>query len=444
MNIPKRAMILVTLSAFIFSSLVAIVPVSALEGCKIPDKTNPKICLDNYFSSNNILFYDPNAEECIEPTTTGGPNGTNGTTTQMFGNDNAEKIFSYLIGKGLSGQQAAGILGNFQQESGFDPAIRQGGAIAEPNFNPINGEGFGIAQWTFDARQVPLENLAKSSGRKTTDLALQLDFLWQELNSTHKSSLDSLKAESTPERAAYVFHRDFEGSADSEATVIQVRGGNASALYEKYKVLAPASSASTTSATSGLVCKPTSSSSSTGVSDFLSSNFSTYDQCADPWGDRKTPRGETVCKDGSIPIALAIIAQNITGRSVPPNDVIDYYTSHGLWLASGGSLLSSPSVAAGEFGLRVAPAANKGDIKSYKTVFDKGGLIMAISTGSAPFTSNRHAIVLRGITDNNEFKIADPNPPDSIIPQSDTFSTDKILTDIRADEGSVVYAFYKR
>jgi hypothetical protein len=436
----KRSLILATLAVFLFSSITASSPVAALAGCTIPDKADPKTCLDDYFSSTDILFYDPNADECTTPVSS---TGVDGTTQQIFGNDNAEKIFSYLTGKGLTGQQAAGMLGNFQQESGFDPAIIQGGAIADKNYTPVNGVGFGIAQWTFTARQGPLIALAQSSNRSVTDLSLQLDFLWQELNSTHANSLASLKNESTPERAAYVFHRDFEGSADSEAFVIQVRGGNARALYEKYKLLTP-SSTTTTAPQAG--CTPLSSDKGTGLSDFLSDQFTIYDQCDSnsSWSSQKTPRGETMCKEAATPTALAMIAKNMTGSTTNPSDVIDYYTSHGLWSASGGSSLSSPLSAAGEFGLRVASITDKGNISAYKAVFAKGGLIMAISTGTSPFASNRHTVVIRGITSSGEFMIADPNPPDSITNTQKIFTTDKILTDIRSDTGSVVYAFYKK
>ena len=169
-----------------------------------------QIGYDDY-ALNDVLFYDPTDS----PACTAGA-GTNGLpTTSVDGADNAEKIYNYLVQKGLSGAQAAGILGNLQQESNFNPAIIQGGKIADANYTPVNGVGFGLAQWTFTARQKPLMDLAKSTNRKVIDITVQLDYLWQELNTTHKSSLESLKTATTPEGAAYVFHRDFEGSADS-------------------------------------------------------------------------------------------------------------------------------------------------------------------------------------------------------------------------------------
>lgn len=439
MNNIQKNTILATLVGFVFATFVSYAPVKAAE-CAIPDKVDPKICLDEYFGSNDIIFYDPNAADCeVNPASIGG------NSSPLVGNDNAEKIFTYLIDKGLTAEQAAGILGNFQQESGFDPAIIQGGQIAGPNYKPVNSIGFGIAQWTFTARQAPLVSLAESSGRSVIDLSAQLDFLWQELTTTHAHALSTLKAETTPERAAYVFHRDFEGSADSEAFVIKVRGGNARALYDKYKNLAPNTTSSTSTAPSSSDCQ------STAVDDsstaFLTNEFTIYTQCEDPpyggsWGAERTPYGQTMCEAASAPTALAMIAKNITGANVTPAETIAYYTANNYWNASGGTLYSSISASAGAFKLNVSTIKNKGDVNAYKEVFNRGGLISVSSKGSSPFLPQGHTIVLRGITSEGKFMIADPGYTDTNTAPTNQISVDKILSDIRADPSSTSFAFY--
>jgi hypothetical protein len=442
MNRLKRIMIIAALTAFSFSSLTASYVAAAEDSmCTIPNPTDPKICYDDFYSGNNILYYDPNAKDCVAPVATNPQPGTGGP---LVGNSNAEKIFTFLTGKGLSSEQAAGVLGNFQQESGFDPAIIQGGAIADQNYRMVNGVGFGIAQWTFTARQGPLQSLATASSRGINDLSLQLDFLWQELNTTHARSLTSLKAETTPERAAYVFHRDFEGSADSEAAVIRVRGGNAVKLFEQYKNLAPGSPST---ATPG--CAPTATAPGTGSAKFLSADYTIYNQCQYPpyggsWGTRLTPSGGTMCQNACIPTSLAMIAKSITGAAITPENTIDYYDKNNLWNPGFGSYNSSPLTAAGAFGLKVETVANKSVIESYKAVFDKGGQIMAISTGTAPFMPSRHAIVIRGITAEGNFMIGDPGRRETNTAPANQPTTNKILTDIRSDSASVVYAFYKQ
>src|SRR4051812_50224709 len=57
----------------------------------------------------------------------------------LFTNDKA--AFDYFVGKGLTNFQAAGIVGNLDQESGMSPSARQSG-----------GPGRGIAQWSLRGR----------------------------------------------------------------------------------------------------------------------------------------------------------------------------------------------------------------------------------------------------------------------------------------------------
>ena len=489
MHYLKRTLTLATLAMFVFASLISSSSAYAADEdvgvgtqCKIPDQTTtPAGCWDSFFGSNDIIYYDPNAEVCYiddillgadgSVTLPGADNPTDVNSGPLAGNSNAEKAWLFLGSKGLTAEQIAGILGNLRAESGMDPAIIQGGAIAGANYTPVNGVGFGLAQWTFTARQAPLVALAQSTGRPITDLSLQLDYLWQELNGSHSYALASLKTATTPEQAAYIFHRDFEGSADSEAQVIANRGGGARLLYEQFKNLS-STAESTGTADSGTATNVNSASTGPGSAFALTceankakeeaagtgaalpnspmgDKFTFFTQCSNQlvggrWGDLKTPQGDTVCRSGSIPTALAMIAKNIGGQNINPTDTFNYYTKNNLWADTGGSLLNSPVKAAAHFGLKAAPILKKGDIAAYKKVFDTGGVVMTISTGSAPFTANRHPIILRGITNEGNFMIADPGQTDTNFAPLNQPKIDKILTDIRSDEGSVSYAFYKK
>src|SRR5947207_15769963 len=67
----------------------------------------------------------------------GAPEGesTGTRTAETFANDHA--AYDYFVGKGLKPFQAAGIVGNLDQESGDDPTAVQPG-----------GPGRGLAQWS--------------------------------------------------------------------------------------------------------------------------------------------------------------------------------------------------------------------------------------------------------------------------------------------------------
>ena len=193
---------------------------------------------EDYFSQNNILYYDT---RCLDNTASSG-------LMQLAGNDNVEKILNFFMRKGLTLAQAAGIVGNMMQESGLNPAIIQGGRIADDSYVPQNGVGFGLVQWTFTGRQQPLVDHMKQMGVGITNLSGQLEFVWKELSGSYAHSLRAIKAASNPVDAAVAAHGPpspgYEASADSPEKVRSVRGGNAQKVYDKYKD-APAMAGST-------------------------------------------------------------------------------------------------------------------------------------------------------------------------------------------------------
>lgn len=144
------------------------------------------------------------AQITATPTPTGGS-----TDLSNVGGTNAQKIYSYFIGRGLTPIQTAGIMGNLQAESGFDPGIEEKGTTRKD-------KGYGIAQWTF-GRRTNLENFAASKGKPASDLGVQLDFLWEELNTAYKTKVfDVIKATSSLEVVTYVFLEKFEVPANIE------------------------------------------------------------------------------------------------------------------------------------------------------------------------------------------------------------------------------------
>lgn len=104
--------------------------------------------------------------------TVGGDPSTAGTTT-LTGKDNRAKIFNFFVGKGLKDFQAAGIVGNLEQESNLDPTT----------------PGGGLAQW-IGGRQTALQNFAKQKHKNVNDLSVQLDYLWAELTNGKGASGD--------------------------------------------------------------------------------------------------------------------------------------------------------------------------------------------------------------------------------------------------------------
>lgn len=109
--------------------------------------------------------------------------------------NDSEFIINYFVNKGLTRIQAKGIYGNLMQESGG-------------NIQAISSDGhdsYGLAQWTGPRKQ----KLFEMYGPNPT-IEQQLDFLWWELNNTHKDALRALKQVKTVYDATKIFMDKFE------------------------------------------------------------------------------------------------------------------------------------------------------------------------------------------------------------------------------------------
>lgn len=189
-----------------------------------------------YYISNNIPYYDP--ESPIAECGTGSPYSSGGSgEVSADQQGRAEAILRFFTSKGMTLAQASGFVGNMMAESSLNPAIIQGGAIAPSDYQPVDGVGFGLVQWTFTSRQKPLVDLAKRTNRSIIDMNLQLDYVWQELTGPYKSTIQKLAAvpNLTPTQAAVIVHDNYEISADTAAQVRSGRGGNAEKFYQQFK-----------------------------------------------------------------------------------------------------------------------------------------------------------------------------------------------------------------
>jgi hypothetical protein len=103
----------------------------------------------SFYAQNDILFYNPSDTSCAS---------SGGSVNQLSGSDNRQKIWNYLTARGLSNEQAAGVLGNIQSESGgtFSPTINE-------YSQTFPGGGYGIVQWTGGRRDNVLAALTSAN-----------------------------------------------------------------------------------------------------------------------------------------------------------------------------------------------------------------------------------------------------------------------------------------
>ena len=110
----------------------------------MPEATLGAAAHDHYAVHSDTMFYDPNDGCAVN----GAPDTGSDSVT---GSDNEQKIWNWLVGQGFTGAEAAGIMGNIEQESAFDPTVIQGGGNTN---NPADagGGGWGLVQWTPGAK----------------------------------------------------------------------------------------------------------------------------------------------------------------------------------------------------------------------------------------------------------------------------------------------------
>ena len=190
-----------------------------------------------YFKQNDITYYDSRCK-----------NNNNTELMQLAGKDTTEKILNFFMRKGLQLWQATGIVGNMVQESGLNPAIIQGGKIADDSYVLQDGVGFGLVQWTSGGRQKNFMAFMKEMGVGVTNLNGQLEFVWKEMSESYPKTMDALKKADNPVDAAIAVHGPpspgYEASADSPEKVRTVRGGYAQKVFDQYND-APALAGST-------------------------------------------------------------------------------------------------------------------------------------------------------------------------------------------------------
>jgi peptidoglycan hydrolase-like protein with peptidoglycan-binding domain len=143
------------------------------------------------------------------------PSGKKGTPYQ---------VMKFLIDKGLTQSQAAGITGNLDKESGLNPTVKPGDG----------GTSFGIAQW-HESRGNKMKKWVREHGYKTSDIIGQLEYLWWELQNDEKNALKKLKLTDTPKDAAFMFAKYFERcSACNNPRKISDRLNRAQKFFDDY------------------------------------------------------------------------------------------------------------------------------------------------------------------------------------------------------------------
>ena len=160
-------------------------------------------------------------------------------------------IWDFLKGKGLNGFAVAGIMGNLYAESALRSDNLQNTGNNEWNLTDAeytaqidagerdfeDGQGYGLAQWTYPTRKAALLAFAKAANKSICDLKMQLDFLWKELQG-YSSVMSVLKSATSVREASDIFMVKFENPYDKSEDRKKERASKGQSYYDKYEQVA--------------------------------------------------------------------------------------------------------------------------------------------------------------------------------------------------------------
>jgi hypothetical protein len=147
------------------------------------------------------IFKDPEKPEAGVSTGGIGEFKTSGTPQAL-------QAFDFFIKQGWTPEQAAGIVGNLQAESGKELNIK---AVGDKDKKTGEFKAFGIAQFHPERQELFKKKFGKDIRESTFEE--QLQFVQHELETTEKPAADKLRRTKTVEEAATVVDVEYERSS---------------------------------------------------------------------------------------------------------------------------------------------------------------------------------------------------------------------------------------
>lgn len=157
---------------FVSVVLMAISSLSPLIASAQAEQSVDCATFEQWLSLNDDRGFN---NPCVTSSCAAGSGSLDGPPpTKVTGESNPEKVWNYLIERGLSPVAAAGVLGNMEAESGFDPWVEN------------NIGAFGIIQWLGGRADTVKSKLREAGVTEFTEanndagLLVELNWMWEE------------------------------------------------------------------------------------------------------------------------------------------------------------------------------------------------------------------------------------------------------------------------
>ena len=163
---------------------------------------------------------------------------------------NKETIWQFLKSAGLSNAGTAGLMGNLEAESGFNPKNLEDSfeeklgftdetyttAVDEGEYDHFSndGAGYGLAQWSYHTKKLALLSYSKIKDESVGDLNLQLGFLKKDMEKYFSKLWNFLKTTGSIYEATVEVLTKYEVPADQSDSVKDKRYEFAKAIYNEF------------------------------------------------------------------------------------------------------------------------------------------------------------------------------------------------------------------
>lgn len=329
---------------------------------------------------------------------------TNTSATSVNTNQAEEYTFWTLVSKGLTMQQAAGVLGNMWAESGVNPRRVQGTKTpAGDSDTPIGSKGYGLVQWTPGTK---ILTDAQKAQKTPGELAFQVSLLWDQLEGRsaipEKAAGDDLKKQTTVRGATISFLVKFERAGVPKT---EERVKFAERVYQNFAGKTPPAGITVSQNTAA---SPICDSGSLAGSSSIIDGFVIYNQFDPAWKDK--PYGSsTIGESGCGPSAIAMIVSTFSGNRVTPDMVASRFGTY--YVPGQGSNWSLMKDGPEAYGFK---STNIGtDMSRAAAELRSGSVVLASGIGPKPFTAGGHILVLRGITAEGKLLVGDSGNSDT-------------------------------
>ncbi|MEO5627567.1 MAG: phage tail tip lysozyme [Candidatus Saccharimonadales bacterium] len=310
---------------------------------------------------------------------------------------NAKTIFQYFVGKGLTDFQAAGILGNIENESGFNPRRVEGTATPSGDSDTPDSRGYGIVQFTPGTKIVPA---AQAAGKLPSDIVFQLDFIWEQFQGPESAAFKAIQETTTLPAATVAFELKYERHAGGAQPK---RIESAQKWFDKFQGTGGSSFAS-----GGCSSKVA----ATG------SDFAGYFQTDPEWKNIPYASG-TVGSSGCGATSLATVIGNLTAdKSVTPATIVQEIRDSGLLPTT--VSLNAFSVIPKNHGLTMQNYTVGQFTEALDRVKNSNGSALMIANVSPGYwTTVGHYFVIRGVADDGKVQVHDVGESTASHPKTD-------------------------